>query len=261
MRQKIIFLLLFIVVTQALPATYRFQSDGYLKAVEIAQGETLIYTLKNGQQRTFVLSATSARPIFTYDKPDNRWRSACIFAMQCELSADGQPLRLQRIVGAQQSFYEPCHINGVTLFFDAVRDIDAFIHDTHGSTGGEAFPRKDARFGFIEMGSDFSSQPLRPWYPNPKNDINIEEAYEGVDTWLGGFRKTEAHNGMDVNVDNNTKLWAPIDFDDQYYFNSLAQGDNNNRWMGIRNWPNGEQWILRSHHMTQLHVEIGRAHV
>ena len=254
MKKIIIYSLFFIIVSHATAATYRIQSDGYLKAVEMDKSDTLIITLKNGQQRMFVLSATSARPVFTYEKPDNRWRSARVYTMECDLLVDGQPLHLQRMVSAQQSFYEPCHINGVTLFFDAVKDIDAFIHDTHGSTGGTAFPRKDGRFALIEMGDDFASQPLMPWYPNQKNHINIEEAYEGADTWLGGFRKTEAHNGMDVNVPNNTRLWAPVSFDDQYYFNSLARGDNNNRWMGIRNWPNGEQWILRSHHMTQLHV-------
>lgn len=32
----------------------------------------------------------------------------------------------------------------------------------------------------------------------------------------------------------DTLVFAPIDFDRQAYFNSLAAGDNNNRWRGNR---------------------------
>jgi len=49
-----------------------------------------------------------------------------------------------------------------------------------------------------------------------------------------------------------TPLWAPISLDDQFYFNSLARGDNNNRWRGTRRWGNGERWVLQAHHMTRL---------
>jgi len=240
--------------TKAFFSTYNFTSDGYIKAVEMNIGDTLAYKLKNGQLRTFILRSTSAKPIFTYDNPDNN-RSGIVYSMNCKIMADGQELNLKRIVSAQQSYYKPWHINGVTFFFDAVKVIDTFIKDNHGSTGGSAYPKKDVRFAFIEYEDDYSPQPLKPWYPNKKNYINIKDAYEGADSWLGGYRKDEAHNGLDINISNNTPLWAPIDFDDQYYFNSLAKGDNNNRWMGVRTWPNGEKWILRTHHMTALNIE------
>lgn len=46
----------------------------------------------------------------------------------------------------------------------------------------------------------------------------------------------------------------PLDIDDQFYFNSLEMGHNNNRWRGIRRWENGSEWILQAHHMTALTV-------
>lgn len=239
----------------AVAHTYSYVSDGYLKAVEMDWGDTLVYELKSGQMRTFVLQKTAAEPAYIYDLPENQWRSGCIYRMQATLLCEGQPLTLHRIVSAQQSYYEPYHINGVTIFFDAVNDIEDFIKDNHGSSGSRSFPRKKCRLAFIEMGGPFAPQELRPWFPIQKDFLDVQDSYEGADTWLGGFKKGEAHNGLDVNVPNNTPLWAPIDFDNQYYFNSLAQGDNNNRWKGIRNWENGEQWILRTHHMTELHVQ------
>jgi hypothetical protein len=250
----IFFFFLLVLPSVGYTATYRFLSDGYLKAVEMNIGDTLFYTLKNGQQRSFTLLETSANPLFTFENPDNRYQSGIVYRMSCKIAVEGQELNLIRIVSAQQSYYEPWHINGVTFFFDAVKDMNAFIYDNHGSTGGSAYPKKDARFAFVEYEDDFANQKLRPWYPNSNNFLNIKEAYTGANSWLGGYLKTEAHNGLDVNIPNNTMLWAPIDFDDQYYFNSLEKGDNNNRWMGIKTWPNGDKWILRTHHMVQLLV-------
>lgn len=115
--------------------TYSYVSDGYLKAVEMDWGDTLVYELKSGQMRTFVLQKTAAEPAYIYDLPENQWRSGCIYRMQATLLCEGQPLTLHRIVSAQQSYYEPYHINGVTIFFDAVNDIEDFIKDNHGSKG------------------------------------------------------------------------------------------------------------------------------
>ncbi len=167
----------------AQPQLHSFASDGFLKAVELDPGDTLRYPLRNGQVREFVLQRTAARPIFSWDNPDNKWRSGRIYQMEAELLCDGQPLRLQRIVSAQQSYYEPYHLNGVTVFFDAVSDIKAFIQDNHGSSGSRSFPRKKCRLAFIEMGDAFASQPLRPWLPLAENYLDVTQSYEGADTW------------------------------------------------------------------------------
>ena len=41
----------------------------------------------------------------------------------------------------------------------------------------------------------------------------------------------------------------------QFYFNSIKMGHNNNRWRGIRKWPNGDIWALQAHHINQLLVD------
>ena len=240
--------------------SFNFTSDGYLKAVEVDKGDTFSYQLKDGSIQEFVLISTSARPVYTFSNSTNQWESGRVYTMECDLLVNGQTFHMQRFVSAQQSFYEPIHINGVTLFFDAVLAIESFIHDNHGGKSYDlnvkkSFPNKDARFAFIEYGDQLCNQRIKPWVPLKEQFISIEDSYEGGDTWLGAFKKDEAHTGLDINLPNNTKIWAPIAFDNQEYFNSIAKGDNNNRWRGFTTWENGEKWMLRSHHMTELHVE------
>lgn len=89
------------------------------------------------------------------------------------------------------------------------------------------------------------------WHPLPDQQLDARQAYGGEDTWLGPYFGTDLHGGLDLAVPNNTTLFAPIDFDDQFYFTSVAKGQNNNRWRGIRRWPNGDEWQLQSHHLVQ----------
>jgi len=140
MKPKIYFyVLVCLFSTEAFSTTYNFRSDGYLKAVEMNIGDTLIYQLQSGQPRTFVLRRTSAGPVFTFDNPVNEWHSGIVYAMKCSMMADGQEPSLERIVSAQQSYYEPWHINGVSFFFDTVREIAEFIKDNHGEKASTAF--------------------------------------------------------------------------------------------------------------------------
>ena len=53
---------------------------------------------------------------------------------------------------------------------------------------------------------------------------------------------------------SGTPLHAPIAFDDQFLFHSLTAGQNNNRWRGIRRWPNGSVWWLQAHHLNKMLV-------
>ena len=46
----------------------------------------------------------------------------------------------------------------------------------------------------------------------------------------------------------------PSAFDDQFLFHSLATGQRNNRWRGIRRWPDGSVWCLQAHHIIELLV-------
>jgi hypothetical protein len=93
-----------------------------------------------------------------------------------------------------------------------------------------------------------------PWCPLPEGGLRIEDCYRGEDCWMGAYNGASAHGGLDINHAPGTPLRAPIDIDDHYYFNSLAMGHSNNRWRGIHRWPDGSEWILQAHHMTELTV-------
>ncbi len=69
---------------------------------------------------------------------------------------------------------------------------------------------------------------------------------------MGPYQGADLHGGLDINMPIGTPLWAPIDFDEQFYFNSLAMGHNNNRWRAVRKWPNGDTWTLQVHHLLDL---------
>lgn len=157
---------------------------------------------------------------------------------------------MERFNPVQQSFYEPYVINGVRIWFDSVRKIENVVAQDHG----KCLPDKDVRFGLQDATLPISPEPLRPWYPNADNVIDVRDAYQGDDVWMGPYYGAHLHAGLDINMPVGTPLWAPMDFDEQFYFDSLARGDNNNRWRGIRRWDNGERWVLQAHHLTELLV-------
>jgi hypothetical protein len=96
---------------------------------------------------------------------------------------------------------------------------------------------------------------MKPWYPNGHNFINIKDCYNGDDCWMGPYLGWACHGGMDINHAKGEPLWAPMDVDNQWLFNSVAAGHNNNRWRGIRRWSNGDIWAIQTHHLIDLLVK------
>jgi len=224
-----------------------------LTAIEMNRGEVEEFELKSGRVVRIELVSTSARLIGTTLKQlkveENAARTDVGFA--CVLKINGKEHTLEREVSTQRSFYEPWEIDGVTIWFDAVQDIFEFITETHG----DCRPHKQARFALQDATLRICPETLHPWCPLPEIGLRIENCYRGEDCWLGAYNGASAHGGLDINHPKGTPLWAPLDMDDQLYFNSLKMGHNNNRWRGIHRWPNGAEWILQAHHMTALTVE------
>lgn len=256
-RLRYLFLLVSVLAGVAAPGALAAQTlerttQATLTAVEMNDGEVLRFRLANGETRTLEVVSTAARVLLTnlpqFKKGFHGGQS--LYEMICRVRVDGHPLTMRRYVPVQQSLYEPYVINGLRIWFDGVRDIEQFLNDNHG--GG--LPRKDARFALQDMTLPICPEPLRPWYPNRENYIDVGESYNANDVWMGPYQGADLHGGLDVNMPIGTPLWAPIDFDTQFYFNSLAAGDNNNRWRGIRTWPNGERWVLQAHHIVRLLV-------
>ncbi|MBX3180232.1 MAG: PKD domain-containing protein [Candidatus Hydrogenedentes bacterium] len=223
-----------------------------LTPVELNRGDELQFTLRNGETRTLALEATSARILLT-NLPETGTafhEGQTVYEMTCRVRIDGQSMEMRRYVPVQEALYEPYIGNGLRIWFDGVRDIQAFLNDNHG--GG--MPRTDARFAVQDMTLPVCPQPLRAWYPNADNYIDTAESYNANDVWMGPYQGADLHGGLDVNMPIGTPLWAPIDFDTQFYFNALAMGHNNNRWRGVRKWANGQRWVLQAHHIVRLHV-------
>lgn len=233
-------------------AVFECLAQETLTAVELDEEDTLRFTLRNGQSRTLTVESTDARVLLT-NLPRLKQGfpgGETMYEMTCRVRIDGHPMTMRRYVPVQQSFYEPYVINGMRIWFDGVRKIDRFLNDNHG--GG--VPRKDVRFAIQDAGLPICPQPLRPWYPNAENYIDVGQCYNADDVWMGPYFGADLHGGLDINMPIGTPLWAPIDFDDQYYFNSLELGHNNNRWRGVRTWPDGQRWVLQAHHIQRLRV-------
>lgn len=230
---------------------YREAKDT-ITPVELDIGDTLKFRLRNGQVRTLTLENTSARIILTnkLDVKDESYPGGTIYSFSCDVKIDGLPMRMERYVCSQESFYEPYVIGGMRIWFDAVADIFDLIVETHGTCR----PNKKARFAVNDVNDPICPQEIQLWCPLDERGIDIHDCYDGDDCWLGPYRGTSAHGGLDINHPKGTPLWAPIDFDDQFYFNSIKQGHNNNRWRAIRYWPDGSVWILQTAHMVKLLV-------
>ena len=157
-------------------------------------------------------------------------------------------MTMLRYVPTQESFYEPYVVNGLRIWFDGVKQIGELFNENHGA----CVPKKDVRFAFQDAERPIAPQILSPWYPNTNNALDVHEAYNGDDVWMGTYFGSDLHGGLDINMPIGTPLWAPFDLDDHFYFNSIAQGHNNNRWRAIRRWPNGDRWTIQVHHLLEL---------
>jgi len=233
------------------PNVLQLRAKNTITAVELNHGDTVKFRLTNGQTRALTLETTAARILERIDEVGT------LYEFTANVKIDGHPMTMRRYVCSQETFYEPYVINGLRIWFDAVDDIFQFLTENHGPCK----PAKHARFALQDVSMPICPQPLHPWCtrcsPGAASDANyidIRDCYNGDDPWLGPYNAVDAHGGLDINHDKGVFLYAPIDLDDHWLFNSLRDGQNNNRWRAIRKWPNGDLWTLQSHHLISLTV-------
>ncbi|MCZ7647743.1 MAG: PKD domain-containing protein [Planctomycetota bacterium] len=235
-----------------MPATIVRRARPTLTAVELDCGEALEFVLDSGRTVRLELLSTSARVLLTSNR-DTRVeerQGRTILLCVARVRIDGHELELNRFLCAQESFAEPYVVNGLRFWFDGTADLFELITEGHGVCR----PRKHARFALQDAARGVCPEPLHPWCPKDENAIDIKECYNGDDCWLGPYLGASAHGGLDINHPKGTPLWAPIDFDEQFYFECLAGGANNNRHRALRTWPDGSAWTLQAHHMYELCV-------
>ena len=242
----------------------RKRAKDTLTAVEMDEGDVLEFTRLDGSVARLELLATEAEVIRTTLKELGTRETAARtdFQFRARVRVDGDEHTLEREVSTQRSFYEPWEIAGLRIWFDVADRIFDFLHETHAPCRTNRVPRGKrtgehfhARFALQDAAAtSICPEPLHPWCPLPEGGLKIEQCYRGEDCWLGAYDGASAHGGLDINHPAGTPLWAPLDIDDHFYFDSVEMGHNNNRWRGIRHWPNGAVWILQAHHMTRLTV-------
>mgnify|MGYP006272277331 CR=1 FL=1 len=257
MRCPLAIAAVFGMIASMLPAPAQSQvmrtATSTLTPVELNHGETLAFTLANGETRELTLQDTWVDIVVTNleDVSTGNVHGRTVYCFGARVLVDGQPLTLSRYVPTQQSYYEPYFINGMRVWFDAVKAIGNRFNETHG----DCLPEKDARFAVQDATlPDCGEQRLRAWYPNASNRLDAHDAYQGDDVWLGPYFGSDLHGGLDVNMPVGTPIWAPIDFDDQFLFHSIAAGQANNRWRGLKTWSSGHTWALQVHHVTRMLV-------
>lgn len=218
-----------------------------LSAVELDRGDTLVFQLRNGRNVQLTVDGTHAEIIERVEP------GGIVHSFTCRLQVDGQPMTLRRYVCSQECFFEPCVVNGMRIWLDIVKDVFELIPVRYPRRGNlQCVPRKDVRLAVQDATLRICPQVTRPWLEEPQGFIDVRRCYNGDDCYLGAYESQALHVGMDINHPKGSPLFAPIDIDTQAYFNSLAAGDNNNRWRGIRRWPNGDVWALQSHHLIEL---------
>jgi hypothetical protein len=241
-----------------------------LTAVELDHGDELHFSLASGEVRRLKLISTRAtidsssrpyplagagtRPDLVEPKRlEPRHDARIVLRMHATVEIDGVLTELVRWVGNQRSFYEPWELSGLRIWFDAADALFSYLSEEHG----RCRPRKHARFAVQEAAGRICPPLVHPWCPLPPNTLRIEECYSGSDCWMGPYAGADAHGGLDINHPAGTPLWAPIGFDRQGLFASVANGDSNNRWRGYRSWPDGSTWIMQAHHVIRTLVPDG----
>jgi hypothetical protein len=220
-----------------------------LTAAEMNNGETLQFKLKSGRTFHLTLDDTEAAIIEKIDP------GGIVYTFSARVRVDGEAMTLRRYVCCQECFYEPYVINGVRIWLDTVKEVFDLIPIRYPRKGNlQCLPRKSARLALQDMTMRICPDKTHPWIDDGRERLNVGDCYNGDDSYLGPYLGQACHVGLDVNHKKGSILSAPIVFDTHAYFNSLEAGDNNNRWRGIRRWPNGDIWALQSHHLIKLLV-------
>lgn len=235
-----------------------------LTPVGLNHGETLRFVRRDGRFWEMTLLETAAEVTARdYARCGNRDTGhgrgdISAYAFTAAVRINGEEYTLRREVGTQAAFYEPWEIDGVRLWLDAVACIFAeaggFMVEKDWRIGLLCAPDHAARFVVHEADLPICPEPLQPWYPNEHGRLDIRNCYHGEDCWMGPYGGIAAHCGLDINMPAGTLLTAPLRLDDHYLVHSTAAGFRNNRWRGVRRWPDGSEWWLATAHVIELLV-------
>ena len=230
--------------------------------IELNKNDSLLLTLASGEKWEMRLIAADAEVLERCNglQTDGGHDGGDIaaYAFNATVAINGREIVMHREVASAKTFYEPWEVDGVRIWFDAAacafRHHGGFMAEKDWRSGIICCPTKQTRWAVQEVGLDICPEPLHDWYPNPSGKLDISQCYIGNDCWMGPYNGGAAHGGLDINMPAGTILTAPLDLDEQFLHNSLAAGNNNNRWTGVRKWSDNSIWVLRASHLVDMLV-------
>lgn len=233
--------------------------------IELNHGEKLVYTRKDGKELTIELISTDANILYTNkDKipPDesgndrgNMYRARLMYEYTADIKFNDIPMVMRRYVCSQESFFEPYVVNGVRIWFIGVTDIfeeyGGFLNTARSANG---IPHKNARFVLQDMESRICPGKIYPWFKDGKdkddnfiyqeNFIDIGRCFNGDDCFMGAYLAGESHGALDINMAQNSLMYAPFDLDTQEGI----------RADGKKTWPDGSEWRINTGHIIKKYV-------
>lgn len=241
--------------------TLSLKASATAAVVELNVGDSLDFELLNGERRRIELVGAEAKVV------DRRLCGIRKYEFSMTLEIDGRPHRLGYQVPSDEFIGKPFVVNGMNIWPDAVADVfkDAggFMVEKDFHHGGQTCrPNRRACFVIQDASGRVCPDRVHWWYPERSWPIASVGCYHGGDTWMGTWyqvrelppspRGDEAHGGLDINMPRSTPLRTPFAVDDQYYFDRVSKGKNNNRWRGVRDWSDGTRWWIQSHHIDTV---------
>ena len=127
-------------------------------------GDELHFQLRNSETRKIQLERTSAE-VLSRDK-NGRVKK---YKFSADLLIDGRPHVLERVIPAQESFYEPLVVDGMRVWLDAVSDIfiddGGFMEEKDISLGIACRPKRKARIVVNDVNDRICPDKIAWWYP------------------------------------------------------------------------------------------------
>ena len=245
--------------------TYERIFKNTMTPIELNHDETLKYTRKDGKILNLKLLSTSANILYTNkDKippgesgadRGNMFRARLMYEYTCDVEINGIPMTMRRYVCSQESFFDPYVINGVRIWLIGVTDIfeeyGGFLNTARSANG---LPNKNARFVLQDMTQRICPSKIYPWFKDgkdrnenfiyKKNFIDIGRCFNGDDCFMGAYLAGESHGALDVDMAQNSLMYAPFDLDTQ-------EGIRSN---GSKTWPDGSEWRINTGHIIKKFV-------
>ena len=226
---------------------FELKAKSTLTVTEMNVGEKMYFKLISGRKISFILKDFHSEIIFSsLDVPRKGGSDEVkVYKMECLVNIDGQDMKMIRYIPTQQSFYVPYVVNGLRIWFDGLNDVGKYFKENHG----ECLPYKNARFVFQDATLPICPEKILTWCNLSENFLSIKNCYIGLDCWMGPYNGEELHGGLDIRMPSNSPLWTPISLDNNYYYKTRTSTGRGNGWCGIKNWDNGDTWIIKTYHI------------